>query len=55
MRRSLPWCMMGRMAHERYPPPGYVEDFTPNVKLVKKVIVVTPRLIRVQGGGANRS
>ena len=31
------------MAHERYPPDGYVENFAPNVKFVRNEIIVTPR------------
>lgn len=42
-RTPHPCYMPRRMAHERYPPPGYVESFEPNVTIVHKQIVVTPR------------
>lgn len=42
--RSPPsWDRMRWMAHERYPPPGYVESFAPNVAIVGNQIVVTQR------------
>ncbi|GAB4140392.1 MAG: hypothetical protein Fur0037_06910 [Planctomycetota bacterium] len=31
------------MAHERWPPPGYLEDFQPNVRIDRGRIEVTPR------------
>ncbi|MEI6147786.1 MAG: hypothetical protein WCS01_01710 [bacterium] len=42
-RTPHPWYMTRHMAHERYPPSGYVEDFVPNVTLEGKKITVTPR------------
>ena len=34
-----------RMAHERVPPPGYVEAFDPNVTVVDGVVTVRPRAV----------
>ena len=42
-RTPHPSYLARRMAHEHYPPAGYVESFKPNVQIVQKKIVVTPR------------
>jgi arabinofuranosyltransferase len=50
-RTSHPSYMTRRLAHERYPPSGYVESFAPNVTLVGKKIVVTPRIKTLTAAG----
>ena len=35
----------GFIAHERIPPPGYVEAFEPNVTVAGQVVTVAPRAV----------
>lgn len=48
-RRTLAWMTIGldfrQMAHERTPPPGYLEGFRPNVRCVDQRFVVEPRSV----------